>query len=46
MAKKKLKRRYFIYEFICILVFCAFFIRLADLTIDKGEALLYHIPRA
>lgn len=38
MAKKKLKRRYFIYEFICILVFCALFIRLADLTIDKGEA--------
>lgn len=37
MAKKKFDARYFIYELICILVFCALFVRLADLTIDKGE---------
>lgn len=38
MAKKKFKNRFFVFEIICMILFGVLFIRLADLTIDKGEA--------
>lgn len=38
MAKKNIfKNRFFVYNLICIIIFCMFLFRLSDLTIDKGE---------